>query len=323
MRTLFDRRRYPKQVKDTELFVWTEALGCGEILDPCLKSYVTHHNTPIHVYIYKDDLSKLPVHPLIVPRVLTDELETDGLKKSTIVEAYKAGHKGTATLWASLIKNRHESYLVHLDADTVFLDDVVNPIVAKLDTGYGVVGTRRPYKNRVNKKFNYFSFVHNLQPDSVNTHCFGFNRSIIDLDEDLLARLIQGQAVNRVIQRFIPIIDFFDRVTFYLRRKSRVFYLDSPSQARSGKHDRTGPVESSMISFAAVGSGCSYYKNPNSATSDSYKDFALKSFALYSKYLLDQSIDSPVLDSPFLLEQLERLDRATWTLREREPMRTN
>ena len=303
-------------MKDLDLFVWTEALGCGEILEPCLNSYVTHHNTPIHVYVYKEDLGKLPEHPLIIPRVLTEELETDGLKKSTIVEAYKEGHRGTATLWASLIKNRHEKYFVHLDADSVFLADVVSPISAQLRAGFGVVGTRRPYKKRGNRKFNYYSVVHNFQPDSVNTHCFGFDRTQINFDVQVLRRLIQGQAKNRVIQRAFPIIDFFDRVTFYLRRKSGVFYLDSPTQKRSGHHDRKGPIESSMISFAAVGSGCSYYKNPHSATSESYKDFALQSFALYSKYLLEQSIDYPILDSPFLLEQLERLDRSTWTLRE-------
>jgi hypothetical protein len=302
-------------MKDLDLFVWTEALGCGEILEPCLKSYVTHHNTPIHVYVYKEDLGKLPEHPLIIPRVLTEELETDGLKKSTIVEAYKAGHRGTATLWASLIKNRHEKYFVHLDADSVFLADVVSPIIAQLRAGFGVVGTRRPYKKRGNRKFNYFSIVHNFQPDSVNTHCFGFDRTQIDDDEQILTRLIQGQAKNRITQRVFPIIDFFDRVTFHLRRKSGIYYLDSPTQKTSGHHDRKGPIESSMISFAAVGSGCSYYKNPHSATSDSYKDFALRSFALYSKYLLDQNIDFPILDSPFLVDQLERLDRSTWTLR--------
>jgi hypothetical protein len=299
-----------------DFYVWTEALGCGEILEPCLKSYVTHHNIPIHVYIYKEDLSKLPVHPLIIPRVLTDELETDGLKKSTIVKAYMAGHRGTATLWASLIKNRDEKYFVHLDADTVFLADVVSPILVQLRAGFGVVGTRRPYKKRANRKFDYGSVIHNFQSDSVNTHCFGFDRTQIDVDLEVLIGLIQGQAKNRFIQRAFPMIDFFDRVTFHLRRKSGIYYLDSPTQARSGNHDVKGKIESSMISFAAVGSGCSYYKNPQSFTSESYKNFALRSFALYSKYLLDHDIGIPTLDLPFLLDQLDRLDRSTWTLRE-------
>jgi hypothetical protein len=299
-----------------DLFVWTEALGCGEILEPCLKSYVTHHDVPIQVYIYEEDLSLIPVHPLIIPRVLNDQMETDGLKKSTIIEAYKKGHRGTATLWTALIKNRSENSLIHLDADSVFLKDVVSPIFAKLEAGYGVVGTRRPYKKRANKKLNYSSVVHYFRPDSVNTHCFGFKRNEIDLEEDILVRLIQGLGRNRLTQVVFPVIDFFDRVTFYIRRKSNVFYLDSLTQKRSGHHDRKGLIESSMISFAAVGSGCSYYKNPHSATSESYKDFALQSFALYSKYLLDQNIDYPILDSPFLLDQLERLDRSTWTLRE-------
>lgn len=295
-------------------FVWTEALGCGEILLPCLGSYVAHHDSPIHVYIYDDDLSKVPIHPLIIPQVVTDTKPIDGILKSTLVEAYKFGHRGTATLWASLISNRSEDFMIHLDSDSIFLADVVTPIIDKLQNGFGAVGTRRPYRYRQNRKFNYFSFVHHFQPDALNTHCFGFNRTKIVVNQNILIGLIEGRARNRLISRLYPIIDFFDRVTFYLRSKSGIYYLDSKSQSKSGHHDRNGAIESSMISFAAVGSGCAYYKNPESSTSESYKDFAIRSYSLYSAFLLGKKIDYPMLDSPFLVGQIQKLDKSTWKL---------
>jgi hypothetical protein len=299
---------------DKDVFIWTEALGCGEILRPFLDSYVAHHDLPVHVYIYEEDISFVPSHPLIIPCVLSDQVEVDGITRSVLREAYKFGHRGTATLWGSLIYARTEEFMIHLDSDSIFLAPVTSPIIAKLSAGFGVVGTRRPYRKRVNRKFNYFSFVHHFQPDSVNTHCFGFNRKQIALEKSLLIGMIEGRARNRFVQRLIPIIDFFDRVTFYLRRKSGVFYLDSQVQSRYGLHSRSGPIESSMISFAAVGSGCAYYKNPGSATSESYKDFAIRSYSLFSSTLLDKEIDYPKLDSPYLVSQLELLDKLTWTL---------
>jgi hypothetical protein len=69
-----------------------------------------------------------------------------------------------------------------------------------------------------------------------------------------------------------------------------------------------------MISFAAVGSGCNFYKNPQVQTSESYREFALASFSLYSKYLLDKEIGVNPLDSPYLVNLLEKLDKKTWTL---------
>jgi hypothetical protein len=301
-------------VSTSKIFIWTEALGCGEILKPCLESYITHHQFPIHVYLYEEDLSNIPVHPLIIPCVVSNAQMIDGVTRSMLQAAYKFGHRGTATLWGALINHREEEFMIHLDSDSIFLANVIAPISERLLEGYGVVGTRRPYKKRSNRKLNYFSLVHHLQPDAVNTHCFGFNRIQIGIKQSLLTGLIEGRGKNRVTQRLYPVIDFFDRVTFYLKRKSGIYYLDSPDQARSGTHDRSGPIESSMISFAAVGSGCAYFKNPNSATSPSYRDFAIRSYALYSAYLLGKQIDYPILESPYLVKQLELLDKSTWRL---------
>jgi hypothetical protein len=70
-----------------------------------------------------------------------------------------------------------------------------------------------------------------------------------------------------------------------------------------------------MISFSAVGSGCSFWKNPKVKTSENYRDFALRSFALYSSFLLNTEIDYPVLDSEFLHNKLMMLDKTNWSLK--------
>lgn len=293
--------------------IWTEALGCAEILQPMLKSYCQHHEDPIYVYIYDDEIHHIYKHKLVIPVLINDS--NSFVSKSDLKMAYKFGHKGTALLWASILESNSNNLFIHLDSDTIFLGDVVGPILQKLNLGYGVVGTRRPYRLKQYRTNFYADMVHKIMPDAVNTHCFGFNNSKIRMNREQLSKFILGQSTNKLMQRLFPVVDFFDRLTFILRRKNGIYYLDSNHQKRSGSHNRDGQVESSMISFAAVGSGCSFWKNPQINTSESYKDFAIKSFALYSHYLLGETINFPQLDSPYLESKLKSLDKATWTIR--------
>jgi hypothetical protein len=98
-------------------------------------------------------------------------------------------------------------------------------------------------------------------------------------------------------------------------KKSGVWYLDSSKQSRSGTHNRFGEFERRMISFAAVGSGCSIYYGRSNPLSRSYGEFAVSSFALYSKYLLQKEVDAEPLQSDYLKNLLERLDLTSWTLK--------
>jgi hypothetical protein len=302
-------------------FIWTEALGCGEILPPAVDSFLAHHLDTLHVFGYPQDLINLPKSSRVIPMPIEEKDPANPRDldfASEIKKAYKNGHEGTAFLWAKVITSREEEYLIHLDSDTVFLKDIISPIVTKLVGGYGIVGTRRPYRvqarngNVQGYRRAFFYFYR----DAVNTHAFGFNRNFIEeSDFGKIQDKILSRYKNRLHQKLFPVIDFFDALTFSISRKSRIFYLDSANQSKSGEHNRDGEFESSMISFAAVGSGCNFYKNPEVKTSESYKKFALASFSLYSKYLLNKDIGITPLESPYLVNLLEKLDRTTWTLK--------
>lgn len=310
-----------------EPFVWTEAVGCGEILPPFLDSFLAHHKQVIHVFGYRSDFrfysnNNLSKNSQIVFIALDDSnsVELDSIKRidisaEEIQDAYKLGHNGTAFIWSCLIRNCKRDFMIHLDADTVFLGDVISPLVEKLNEGYTIVGSRRPYRFRVSggSILNKIQFA--FKRDAVNTHCFGFNRSAIRLTGSKLNSYINGDSENKFVNLIFPVIDFFDRLTFHLSRNGAIYYLDSSDQRKSGKHDRFGDFEQKMISFSAVGSGCAYWNGKASATSETYRDFALQSFSLFSKYLLGKEVDYPILKSSYLLDKLELLDKSTWTLK--------
>ncbi len=295
----------------TEVYVWTEALGCAEILGPMLRSYVTHNSHDIHVYVYEEEMSKIPVHKNIKPVAISFN-SPDGSLRREIMEGYKQGHLGTARLWSHIIKNIDTKYFIHLDADSIFLNDVVGILSEKVNH-YGVVGSRRPYRlNSVKRKIRNFPL--RWMPDSINTHCFAFKNVFLEIERDDLTRLIVARNQATFKKIFSPVIDFFDPVTFYLRKKYGIYYLDSADQKRSGKYSRYGDFESRMISFSAVGSGCAFYKGTSVANSKTYEEFAISSFALFSKYLLGEVIGAKPLASEYLEGLLKKLDTNSWRI---------
>jgi len=295
------------------VYVWTEALGCGEILPPMLRSFLRHHDVSINVFIYEEDLHYISEFDGVTPIVINDTIQSL-VKKSALMAAFSEGHKGTALLWSHIIEANKDALLIHLDADTIFLGEVVSKILNGL-TEAGVTGTRRPYRQTNSR--NYLRKLHLLaRPDAVNTHAFGFRNKIGSLSREEVFDLIFVNNRTLFQKIFNPVLDFFDPMTFHIRSISGIHYIDSKNQRKSGKYSRYGKFESSMISFAAVGSGCNFYKNPHTKTSDGYRQFALSSFSLYSKYLLSNEIEVIPLDSPYLVNLLDRLDVNTWTLKE-------
>ena len=57
-----------------------------------------------------------------------------------------------------------------------------------------------------------------------------------------------------------------------------------------------------------------FYKNPNVKTSPGYKSFALSSYSLYCKWLLNKDIGIVPLDAPEIVLKLERINQKSWKL---------
>lgn len=294
------------------VFIWTEAYNCGEILNPMIKSYVKHHDYPINIFASEKDFAFIETKsPLLIFQNLKN---TRNLAKieNRILRKYKQGHKGTAELWNHVINNQSERFFLHLDSDTIFLSDVVTELIEAVKLkGFSLAGSRRPYFNRTYRKTGQDGKKLNRLPDVVNTDCFIFDKRLINTwPHFLLKRKIVGR---RPIRH--PVIDFFDPVSFEIIRKGGlVLYMDTPNDGNKSFPNLKSEFHDKRISFSAVGSGLNFYKNPNTKTSIGYRKFALSSYALYAKWLLNKDIGVQPLDAPEIVSKLNKLNRDHWTL---------
>jgi hypothetical protein len=176
-----------------ELFIWTEAFNCGELIDPFLGSYLAHNKHLIHVYCTLEDLNFVKTKSELVKFNTLDGSSKELRWLKRIRKGYKFGHKGTAELWTYLILNRPEKFFIHLDADTIFLADVISDLQEPLiEQGYSLVGSRRPYLNRSYRLSGLDAKLLNSRPDTVNTDCFAFNKSNVKkISRKYLRRRIQ------------------------------------------------------------------------------------------------------------------------------------
>jgi hypothetical protein len=301
------------ETKHPQGFIWTEALGCAEILRPMLQSFQTHHDVKLNVFIYEEDLQLISEFQNIIPRVVGESRVVDH-SAEYISSGFKFGHLGTARLWTYIVKNFPATHFIHLDADTVFLGDVISPLEEKISE-FGIVGSRRPYrKTQARKGIRKLHLA--IRPDSVNTHCFAFRNIFENIETSTLTRLIWASERTLFEKVLKPTLDFFDPVTFLIRKNHGIYYLDSKTQKRSGSYRRTTIFEKKMISFSAVGSGYSFFHGKSTASSRSYEKFAISSYALYSKYLLNKDIGAPILESNYLEGLLTKLNTTNWTLNE-------
>ena len=297
---------------DKKLFIWTEAFNCGELLDPFLKSYFAHNYHEINVYAFKNDLEKVEFNH---PKLILHDLDGVNYKKKNLInllaKAYKKGHLGTAVLWSWLVKTRSENILAHLDADTIFLGNVVEDLEVAISLGYDLAGTRRPYRFRKYRKEGIDGWLLNRRKDCLNTDCFYFNKSKLKrIPFFWLVRMIRGRRIG-----LLPVVDFFDPIVFYLLKKKRkILYFDSPNSGFYSKNNLNSQFDSKRISFTAVGSGINFYKNPEIITSPGYKSFALASYSLYSEYILRKKIPVDPLQDRNLQQKVEKLNIEKWDL---------
>ena len=289
------------------IFIWTEAFNCGEILDPMLGSYLAHNNAYINIFGTPEDFQKISHEsPLLKLHNLDDKIT----KK--ILANYKNGHWGTAELWTYILTNRPEKYFLHLDSDTIFLANITTELAEAVKLkGFSLVGPRRPYFHRPYRKSGFDGKSLDKLPDVVGTDCFIFNKEFISLRPYWnLKRKIFGKRPFKH-----PVIDFFDPISFEMINKGcTVLYIDSPENGFQGLSNPKSDFHNKMISFGAVGSGSNFYKNPNVKTSPGYKSFALSSYSLYCKWLLNKDIGIVPLDAPEIVLKLERINQKSWKL---------
>jgi len=224
-------------------------------------------------------------------------------------KGYEMGHLGTARLWAHLIKNRREEFLVHIDSDLVFVGNAVDDVINALQEGFVLAGSRRMYKNNLNHRDD----VRHL-PDCVDTMCFGFHRELVPRSTfHGLVRRLRGQTWR---DKFLGrrIIDFFDSISFSLMQKGSVMYLCSPKDGATGFRRVDSSFMNKIVEVrSAVGSGCAFSKGFGKKVADSYRQYALESYSVYAFYLLgmETGIARP---TPGELEStLLSIDRKTWT----------
>lgn len=302
---------------DYGTFIWTEAFNCPEILDPMVRSFFHHHkNHYLNIFLSKSDREVFKFnHPRLRIHVLNRGLWAKLTLKSEnyILKGFEKGHLGTARLWAYIFRGIRAQQYIHLDADQVFVGEVIADVESKLHEDFMLVGTRRPYLHRSYRKEGKDGRQLDLLPDVMNTDLLGIKRNGIKRKHSpLLVRRIRGARILRH-----PIIDFFDPIMFeIIRRGSKVYYLDSPSSGKQSSQNKNSRFFTSRISFAAVGSGVNFSKNPEAKTSSSYINFALASWSLYSLYLLDRKLSIEPLKDLELISRLERLDKKNWILLE-------
>jgi len=209
-------------------------------------------------------------------------------------------------LWSYLVRTRNEDFLIHADADIVFLGNAVEDVLLALQEGAILAGPRREYR------LNTLGVdAVRGRADTVDTVCFGFRRKKVKQIYRRRPRSIIGSSrLDSALGR--QVLDFFDPVSFSLMRHGDVAYLDSPEGGPSAHRESNSSFLSKFLAVrSAVGSGCAISKGRMS-TSSGYSKYALESWALYRHHILGVETSEPPPVDPQLEQQLSTIDRSSW-----------
>jgi hypothetical protein len=182
------------QATSDQPFLFTEIVRCGKIGKIALESFSLHHpETEIHIYGTADDFRHIPALPHYVFHDIGEETE--------ILNNFNSGHLGTASLWAKIILERPERYILHFDSDVIFRGPVVEEMLRKLNAGFALVGPIRNYQHNPNDRDEARYLA-----DVSQTMCFGFNREFITARNKQIFTMMCLGTQNPF---GLPIIDFF------------------------------------------------------------------------------------------------------------------
>lgn len=304
-----------EHISEKELFVWTEVFNCGELSKIVVPSFLAHHKTlKVHVFGFEEDLNYLPSDPRVIPMRLPSRNSFWNKRSATeeyIRSGYRRGHIGTARLFAYIFESRHERYLIHFDADIVFVGSAIQHVIDSLARGSVLAGLRRAYLHNPHGRDD----VRHL-PDCVDTVCLGISR--LDLPKWHHAKLVRNISgrLNRWDRlRGRRALDFFDPVTLNMAKAGVVTYIDSPNGGSHAFQDSNSDFFRSFIQvWSAVGSGCSFSKYRPPSVPESYTEYALQSYRLYAHYLLGEPYSGELPPTGDVEEKIKKLNRETWKL---------
>jgi hypothetical protein len=260
---------------------FTIMAGCAPVGVKMLESYFEFHDEKIHVYLFNDDLNKIIGEYQWKGSILLSKIDFHILDDALKYD-FKQGHLGTAKVWAQVVRENSESYLIHIDSDVIFKKESLS-LIEK--AGYPeIYGSRRCYKNNPGK-----SPVQEGLEDAVSTYFVGINSKWIDsevYDNDFV-RMFQG-AYNPL---GFPVLDFFDPVFFHMRNNGATVYYEDRNivggQDESGSKVNNYPsnlhidMGSHLAHFGGVGSGYQALKDDSGMNKD-YSEWAK-----YRWYLFD------------------------------------
>lgn len=271
------------------VFIYTEIYNCGKIGRIFLDSFCKYHpNETIHVYGTPKDFAVIIPKPNIV--------FLDISKNTTILNAFNNGHLGTAMLWALLIKERPEKYLIHIDSDVICRKECISDLFAGINEGFDLIGPIRNYKHNPNNRDD----IRHLA-DVTQTLFFAFNRELVSTkwSYDLLTSMCRGN--DNPLGH--SVIDFFDPVMFdILNNGGKIKILSMEDYGGCdyyGKRNTNSFPEANQIidfgqklaHFSAVGSGMHYYHNWSKINvPQSYMTYAVDKYALFCKIFYNEDI---------------------------------
>lgn len=296
--------------------IFSEALGCAPIAYPMLDSYFAHHKDPLTLFIYDDDAFENP-NPELLTLVRVGDSTDWYPSKSELQDAYSRGHNGTALLWSRIMGSGLAERYIHLDADNIYLGNVVDDINQKLDLGFDVVGYRRPYGKAPNKLASWQRMLNFFATDTVHTFAMGLRMAASSNAEAKLGleREIRGFHRFGKIGAIVPNLDFFDRVSKRLSpAASRTYFLGEGTRPRRHGFPSEPIFTERFLNFSAVGSGFSYMQHEPNNVPESYVSHAKRSFALYNSLFLGLPCEIDPLEAPDLIQRALKIDRQTWTV---------
>ena len=320
-------------MEETQVYIFTEIVGCGKIGRIALDSFHKYHDYKVHVYGTREDFAHLVPHD---NNILIEV-------PAHILPAYKHGHVGTALLWEHVIKHCPTKYMLHFDSDVIFRQNIVSDMIA-LAPEYNLIGPFRNYHHNPHGNPSIRQLA-----DICQTNCTLWNKdrispqylhgttsipswihSTLQLSPIQIARRIKWQLKHLLgsykMSRFaqmihgtynpfpFPTIDFFDPVMFdMIRNGARIYHLDYNDVGGCNYYGKRDNVYKEindyptkykldfgrkLVHFSCVGSGMNFYLHPDAAANvpKAYVDASLDRYALFCKIFYNETLPGITTD---------------------------